>query len=249
MTTTTIPLLLFAVLPYLCLLLFFLGTIMRYKKAPFTYSSLSSQFLENQQHFWDMVPFHYGILFLFAGHLVGFLFPRQVLLWNRVPVRLYILETSALMFALLALVGLMGSLERRLVNSKARMVTSVHDWIVELLLLVQIAVGIYIAVFHPWGSSWFASSLSPYLWSIMKFSPDITYLATLPLAVKLHILTAWLIFGFLPFTRLVHILVAPFPYLWRKPEVVRWYGYHLESAAFASGAGVRNVRKPSGPGA
>ncbi len=27
-----------------------------------------------------------------------------------------------------------------------------------------------------------------------------------------------------PFTRLVHMLVAPLPYLWRKPEVVRWYG-------------------------
>ena len=42
-------LLLFAVVPYLCIFLFFLGTIMRYRKAPFTYSSLSSQFLENQQ--------------------------------------------------------------------------------------------------------------------------------------------------------------------------------------------------------
>jgi len=26
-----------------------------------------------------------------------------------------------------------------------------------------------------------------------------------------------------PFTRLVHLLVVPNPYLWRKPQMVRWY--------------------------
>ena len=36
---------------------------------PFTYSSLSSQFLENQHHFWAQVPFHYGILVVLAGHV------------------------------------------------------------------------------------------------------------------------------------------------------------------------------------
>jgi len=30
--------------------------------------------------------------------------------------------------------------------------------------------------------------------------------------------------GFFPFTRLVHILVVPNPYLWRRTQVVRWYG-------------------------
>ena len=229
MTTTALPYLLFVELPYLCLFLFLLGTIMRYRKAPFTYSSLSSQFLENQQHFWDMVSFHYGILILFAGHLIGFLVPRWVLLWNARPLRLYILEASALIFGLLTLVGLLGAMERRLVNDKARMVTTATDWMIELLLLAQVGLGIYVAVFHPWGSSWFATSLSPYLWSLFKFNPDVSYLATLPLVVKLHIVLAWVIFGLIPFTRLVHILVTPFPYLWRKPEVVRWYGMRIPS--------------------
>ncbi len=222
--TITYSLLLFGMFPYMALFLFFLGTIMRYRKAPFTYSSLSSQFLENQQHFWDMVSFHYGILLLFVGHLVGFLIPRQVLAWNGRPARLYVLEVSALACGMLALVGLVGSMERRLVNTKARMVTSRADWMIELLLLLQILLGIYVAVFHPWGSSWFAASLAPYLRSIFRFNPDVSYLATLPIVVKLHIFCAWLIFALIPFTRLVHILVAPLPYLWRKPEVVRWYG-------------------------
>jgi nitrate reductase gamma subunit len=33
---------------------------------------------------------------------------------------------------------------------------------------------------------------------------------------------AWLLIGFFPFTRLVHVLVVPNPYLWRKPQLVVW---------------------------
>ncbi len=248
MATTTYSLLLFGMFPYLALLLFFFGTIMRYRKAPFTYSSLSSQFLENQQHFWDMVSFHYGIMLLFMGHLIGFLVPRWVLAWNGRPVRLYILEVSALACAMLALVGLAGSMERRLVNPKARMVTSKADWIVESVLLLQILIGIYNAVFHPWGSSWFAASMAPYLLSIFKFNPDVSYLATLPIMVKLHVLFAWLIFAMIPFTRLVHILVAPLPYLWRKPEVVRWYGA-LPETGFSIPTAVTKQHGKAGAGA
>jgi nitrate reductase gamma subunit len=45
----------------------------------------------------------------------------------------------------------------------------------------------------------------------------------MPWLVKTHILTAFAILAYAPFTRLVHVLVAPLPYLWRKPQVVRWY--------------------------
>ena len=49
---------LFVVLPYVAFFTFFLVSIQRYVARTFTYSSLSSQFLENQQHFWGLVPFH-----------------------------------------------------------------------------------------------------------------------------------------------------------------------------------------------
>src|SRR3989339_2168962 len=78
----------FMVLPYLAILLFFLVGIYRYSARRFSYSSLSSQFLENQQHFWGLVPFHYGILVVLAGHIVAFLLPRELLWWNSRPVRL-----------------------------------------------------------------------------------------------------------------------------------------------------------------
>ncbi len=212
----------FSILPYLALALFFGGTIYRYRARAFTYSSLSTQFLENQHHFSAMVPFHYGILTVIAGHVIAFLVPRQILLWNARPLRLYILEVSALIFGLLSLTGLLAIIVRRLTTNKVRIITTVADWMLYLLLLVQLASGVYIAIFHPWGSSWFAASASPYLWSVVKLQPDISYITAMPWAVKLHMINAFAVVGFFPFTRLVHVLVVPNPYLWRKRQVVRW---------------------------
>lgn len=214
---------LFGVLPYLSLFIFLLVTIQRYLSIKFSFSSLSSQFLENKQHFWGMVPFHYGILAVLAGHVIAFLIPEQILTWNTVSWRLYVLELSGLIFALLTLIGLFALLYRRFNNTKLKMVTSTADWILYLLLFFQVVGGIYVAVYHRWGSSWFSISLVPYLWSLIKLNPDILYVAGMPLMVKLHIINAFAIIGFFPFTRLVHILVVPNPYLWRKIQVVRWY--------------------------
>lgn len=214
---------LFVALPYVCLFTFFLMTVYRYRAQSFSYSSLSSQFLENKQHFWAVVPFHYGILVITAGHLIAFLIPQQILAWNSHPMRLFVLEVSALAFGLLTIVGLVGIVVRRYSNTKIRTVTSPTDWILFAMLMLQAVSGVGVALFHPWGSSWFASNMSPYLWSIFKLSPNITYVVAMPLLVKFHIVLAFITIGFFPFTRLVHVLVIPNPYLWRKPQVVRWY--------------------------
>lgn len=223
MTGSYLDQFLFGILPYLAFFNFFLVTIARYRGRKFTYSSLSSQFLENQQHFWGLVPFHYGILVVLTGHLVAFLIPRQILLWNSQPLRLYVLEISALVFGLLTLVGLTGAVVRRLTVSKVRQVTSPRDWILHVLLALQVISGIGVALFHPWGSSWFAAAATPYLWSVARLAPNVTAMAAMPAIVKFHVANAYVLIGFFPFTRLVHILVAPNPYLWRKPQVVRWY--------------------------
>ena len=214
---------LFAILPYMVAITFLPVTIQRYRARGFTYSSLSSQFLENQQHFWSLVPFHYGILAVVAGHLAAFLMPKQVLAWNAQPVRLYLLEITGLMFAALSLIGLSAALVRRFTSSKVRIVTTTHDWILFVLLVVQIASGIGVAIFHPWGSSWFAAAVTPYLWSLAKLNPNLAAVSAMPLLAKFHIVNAYLVIGYFPFTRLVHVLVIPNPYLWRKPQVVRWY--------------------------
>lgn len=214
---------LFVVLPYVAVFTMLLVTIQRYRSATFTYSSLSSQFLENRKHFWAVVPMHYGILVVLLGHVIGFLIPRTVLAWNSHPLRLYVLEIAALSAGIITLVGMVNVAFRRITTPKIKVVTSLADWILIALLLAQIASGIYVAVFHPWGSSWFAASAAPYLWSLVEMRPEIAHVSGMPYAVKLHILGAFLVIGLFPFTRLVHILVTPNPYLWRKPQVVRWY--------------------------
>jgi nitrate reductase gamma subunit len=213
---------LFAALPYLAFAVFFIGTIQRYRMQSFTYSSLSSQLLENKQHFWGMVPFHYGILTIITGHVIGFMIPRAVLAWNGKPLRLYILEVSALICGMLALVGLVAAVFRRIWYRRVRMVTSTPDWVLFGMLLFQIFSGVYVAIFVGWGSSWYAAAATPYLRSLLSFSPDISYLAAMPWMVRLHIINAFLLIAFFPFTRMVHILVIPNMYLWRKPQVVRW---------------------------
>ena len=119
--------------------------------------------------------------------------------------------------------ALIAIVARRFTDPRVRVVTSRADWILYAMLVLQVFTGVYIAVFYRWGSAWFAASASPYLWSLLKFSPDISFLATVPLIVKLHIINFYLLIGIFPFTRLVHILVAPNPYFWRRPQLVRWY--------------------------
>lgn len=230
MPGTTLDVFLFAALPYAALLLFFVGTVVRYRTRPFSYSSLSSQFLESRRHFWAEVPFHYGILWVLAGHVAAFLFPKAILGWNAAPLRLYLLELTGLAAAVLALVGIVNVMVRRRVEPRARVTATPADWVVYGLILYQIATGIWIAVTLSWGSSWFASVASPYLWSLVAFAPDVGLVAPLPLAFKLHVLGLWLMLGVFPFTRLVHVLVVPNPYLWRRPQVVRWYGIPRQGA-------------------
>jgi nitrate reductase gamma subunit len=221
---------LFIVLPYTAFGIFLLVSIRRYIRETFTFSSLSSQFLENQQHFWGLVPFHYGIIVVLTGHVVGFLIPREVLVWNSHPLRLYVLEITAFIFGVLTMIGLISIIIRRMSDPKIKMVTSWADWVLLGMFAVQVFTGLYTAVFHSWGSSWYAATAVPYLWSLVTLSPNIAPITAMPWMVKLHIVGAYVIIAFFPFTRLVHALVVPNPYLWRKPQVVRWYGMRKAAA-------------------
>ena len=212
----------FAIFPYVTIFTFFMVTIQRYRSKAYTYSSLSSQFLENKQHFWGMVPFHYGIISVLLAHFIWFLVPETVLWWNSIPVRLYVMEFGMFIFGLMTFIGLLNIILRRRNNALAKIVTSKADWVVLGFLTVQVVTGLYTAYFYRWGSSWFAASLTPYLWSVIKFSPDLTYITAMPFMVKAHIVSAYSIILLFPFTRLVHALVVPNPYLWRKSQVVRW---------------------------
>lgn len=214
---------LFIGLPYAALAIFIVGTIFRYTNYGYKVSSLSSEFLEGRRLFWGSQPFHWGILVVFLGHLVAFLFPRSIIVWNGHPLRLLILEITGFIFGISALVGLINLFVRRITEKRLKVVTNKMDLLIELLLLLQIFLGLWVAYGYRWGSSWFASVMTPYLWSIFKFSPDTQAVIALPWIVKLHIIGAFLIIGIFPFTRLVHFLVAPLHYIGRPYQIVIWY--------------------------
>lgn len=214
--------LLFGAFPYLAIALMLVVSIQRYRRDGFTVTSLSSEFLESKWLFWGSVPFHLGILLVFFGHLLGFLVPRGVLAWNAVPVRLLILETTGLMAGLLCLVGLVVLILRRMSDARLRAVTSRVDLGVYVILLFQVVTGLWIALGYRWGSAWYAAVLVPYLRSLFLLQPDVKVMADLPLVVRLHVIGAFTLFATFSATRLVHMLVAPVPYLWRRVQVVIW---------------------------
>lgn len=215
--------LLFVVFPYACLAIFLVGSIYRYKNKAFSVSSLSSQFLEGKKLFMASQFFHWGLFFLFFGHLIAFLFPKSVLLWNAMPVRLLILEVTAFVFGLSAFIGVILLVVRRLTNRRVQIVTSKMDLVVFLVLLVQIISGLLVAYHSRWGSNWFASFITPYLRSIFVFNPQMDALAGVTsLSLKIHVVSAFAMIGIIPFTRFMHFLVYPVDYLWRSYQQVIW---------------------------
>lgn len=218
----TLNTLLFGAFPYVAIVLLLVISILRYRTRQFTVSSLSSQFLETRRLFWGSVPFHIGVLTLFFGHLIGFLIPRQVQWFTTVPARLLVIELTGLVAALLMGVGIALLLFRRLTEPRLRKLTSFNDLLVYALLIFQLVTGLYIALYLRWGSAWYTQVAVPYLWSIFTFSPDVALISQVPLWVQLHVVGAYLLFAVFAFTRLMHVLVAPLPYMWRATQVVVW---------------------------
>src|SRR3972149_4707699 len=197
---------LFGIFPYIAVAVMVVGLIWRYVTNRFSYSSVSSQFLENRQLFWGSVPWHYGIIAVLLGHLVGILLPASIMAFNSFPLRLYILEGTGLALSLMLLVGLAILTLRRISDPRVRTTTSPMDVVVLAVLLAQVVTGILTAVLYRWGSAWFVQTATPYLWSLVTLSPETEYMTSLPLLTKVHAITAFVLVGLLPFSRLVHIL-------------------------------------------
>ncbi len=218
----SVDVLLFEVFPYVAITLAVVLSIYRYKTNKYSVSSLSSQFLESRRLYWASVSFHWGILIVLAGHLIGLLFPRSVMAFNAVPVRLAILEGTALAFGLLALLGIVLLCTRRASSPRIRVVTSRWDIALLAILVVQIATGVFTAVFYRWGSAWYVQTAVPYMVSLGRLAPDVGLVASLPFMVKLHISGAFALIAVLPMTRLIHLLAVPVGYLWRPYQLVVW---------------------------
>lgn len=221
---------LYIVFPYVAVILAIGGGIYRYLHDRYSYSSFSSQFLENRGLFWGSVPWHYGIVLILLAHIVAALFPG---LWGALlsdPLRLYVLEITGWALGFLTILGLGLLIVRRMSHPRLLAVTTLMDWIVLIALLLQVVLGVGIAVAYRWGGLWYLYTAVPWLASLAKLSPQIETIATLPHWVKAHILMGFVIIALFPFTRLVHIVSFPLSYLWRPYQLVIWNRRERRSA-------------------
>lgn len=209
-------------LPYIALFVCVAGSIYRYKSKRFSYSSLSSQFLESKKLMWGSMPWHIGIFIIIIGHLIPIFLPG---VWQSLTsngIFLIGVEMLGIIAAFTCFIGLGVLIFRRLTSPKIQAVTSPMDLLILALLMGQILVGISVAAGNRWGAAWSTHTTTPYLWSIFTLQPEMAYIADLPPTVKLHIVMAWLIILMIPFSRLVHMFSFPIAYLWRPPQKVVW---------------------------
>ena len=214
--------LLFAVIPYVAVVVAVVGGIARYRMDRFSYSSQSSQFLESRALFWGSVFWHYGILLILGAHILAVMFwdPWSVLVGD--PNRLYTLEVIGLALSLLALAGLAVLIVRRLAVRRVASVTSTMDWVLLIVLAAQVILGVWISLGYRWGSDWYLYTIVPWIHSLFKLNPQVEYVVNLPIVVKTHVVLGFALIALFPFTRLVHVVTYPVTYLWRSYQLVVW---------------------------
>lgn len=218
-----IDLFLFGVFPYVAIALAVAVGCYRYYFDRYSWSAQSSQFLESRALFWGSVPWHYAILLVLTAHVLAFLFPS---LWGALlgaPGRLYLLEVTGIVLGIVTTIAMLGLIVRRASNARVSAVTTTIDWLLLVALLAQVASGVFIAITMRWGGFWYIHTVSPWLWSLVAFSPKIQYLAEMPLVVKFHAANAFLLVALFPFSRLVHVISIPLAYITRPYQLVIWY--------------------------
>jgi len=211
---------LFGVLPYMAATLAIVVTVVRWRSAPFTVSSLSSQLLESRKLYWGSISFHWGLTIILTLHLLALIVPRGFELWNGDPVRLYLLEITGLALGLWAAFGITMLIYRRFTSARVRRVTTGMDHVVLLVIAVQIVTGVWIAIGYRWGSYWGTGVFVPYVRSLLWFQPKPEYMDPLPWVLKTHVLTFFAFLAIFPFSRLIHIITLPLQYFFRPWQKV-----------------------------
>jgi len=106
----------FIAFPYIALILAIGVGLYRYFSHRFTYSSLSSQLLENRHLFWGSVSWHYGITLILVAHILPWLFPRAAEAVLGDAARLVVLELTGLALGFYCVFGIIVLIARRLPN-------------------------------------------------------------------------------------------------------------------------------------
>ncbi|MEV6579949.1 respiratory nitrate reductase subunit gamma [Streptomyces sp. NPDC051582] len=224
---------LWGVLPYLVAVVLVAGTAWRYHYDRFGFTTRSSQLHEHRLLSIGAPLFHYGLLFVIGGHVVGLLVPES--LTERLHVREAVYHANAVFVGgaagLATLTGLAILVYRRVKVPAVRIATSTSDRAVYPVLAAVLLAGLTATattlVPHPYD---YRLGVSVWFRSLLALDPDVPAMAGAPLPYQLHALLAMTLFALWPFSRLVHAFTAPLGYLTRPYIVYRSRGAHPHNA-------------------
>jgi nitrate reductase gamma subunit len=217
---------LFGLYPYICLTIFFLGSLIRFDRDQYTWKSDSSQLLRKGQLRWGSNLFHIGVIFLFFGHGVGMLTPHFVYEpFMAAGTKQVLAMVAGGVAGILAFVGISILLHRRLTDARIRVNSKASDIMLLVLLWLQLALGlgtIPLSAQHLDGSMMLR--LAEWAQRIVTFRGGaVEMLAGTSWVFKAHMFLGMTVFLVFPFTRLVHVWsgFATVGYLVRPYQVVR----------------------------
>ena len=217
---------LFQVYPYVCFTVFVMGSLIRFDQNQYSWKSDSSQLLRAGSLRWGSNLFHFGIWFLFFGHMVGLFTPHSVYgVFMSAASKQTMAVVAGGIAGAICFVGLSLLLHRRVFDPRIRLTSHPTDIAVLVVLWVQLVVGLITLPFswqHADGSVMLI--LADWAQRIVTLRPvDATLLAGLPWPYLVHIVLGMTIFLLFPFSRLVHVWsgFATIAFLFRPHQVVR----------------------------
>lgn len=217
---------LFQVYPYACFVVFVVGSLIRFDQNQYSWKSDSSQMLRTGLLRWGSNLFHFGILFLFFGHMVGLFTPHSVYgIFMSASTKQMLAVSAGGVAGAVCFVGLTMLLVRRLTDPRIRYTSHPTDIAVLVVLWVQLSLGLLTlpqSLQHTDGSAMLI--LADWAQRIVTLRPvDAAAVAALHWTFQVHIVLGVTIFLLFPFSRLVHVWsgFASVAYLFRPYQMVR----------------------------
>ncbi|MDA8368693.1 MAG: respiratory nitrate reductase subunit gamma [Nocardiopsaceae bacterium] len=222
--TNALDIVLWVAVPYACLAVFIIGHYWRYRYDKFGWTTRSSQLYERRLLRWGSPLFHFGILAVFLGHVMGLGIPKS---WTEaVGVSEGVYHFLAISIGAIAgfgtLVGMAVLIYRRRTVGPVFSATTRMDKAMYLVLAVVILLGLWNTLVANVVDYYdYREGLSVWFRHFFFLDPRPELMAAAPIGFQAHALTAFLLFALWPFTRLVHVFSAPIGYLWRPYIVYR----------------------------
>jgi nitrate reductase gamma subunit len=216
---------LFVAVPYISIAVFVVGHYWRYRYDKFGWTTRSSQLYENRLLRLGSPLFHFGIVLVALGHIGGLLVPESWTEAAGVGETAYhaVAFTLGTVAGVCTLGGVAILIYRRRTVGPVFSATTRNDKAMYVLLVATLVLGLGTTVLgnvtgHPHD---YRQTVSPWFRSIFYLHPDTDLILKAPLSFRLHVLAAWTLFAFWPFSRLVHVFSAPIGYLTRPYIVYR----------------------------